>query len=689
MRTEDIVLGIDLGTTYSAVAYVNEHGKANLISNSLGDKITPSVVMFGDKKDDIIVGQEAKDSAELYPDRVIEFVKREIGKNAIEVRDGKPFSFWGHNYSPEEISSFIIKQLKNDAEEHLGFPVENAVITVPAYFNDYEREATINAAKLAGLNVLRIINEPTAAALFYGYQKTNKNQKAFVFDLGGGTFDITILQINKNEIKVIGTNGDHHLGGKDWDDRILEFITDQFLTEYGVDPLDDQDVKADIRERAEKAKIHLSDRAKTKIIVNAHGKKLAVELSQEKFKDLTSDLLERCNDLCKLVFDECNLNWDEIDEIILAGGSTRMPMVKNMLNLLSKKEIRTDLVNPDECVALGAAIQGEMLKAKTIPDYLSQSNKKYGITLIKDVTTHSLGMIALKDGAFKNSFIIPKNETIPCEKSRNDFVTSYNDQGSLDIYLVQGESENPYHCTILDSYEFYDIPKRAAGATRIEVTFRYNANGVIDVSAVDVSTSKVLPYIRKEKPNLEDLETGISKFLDIGLLIDCSGSMGGRPLTDAKQAAHRFVEKINLNSNQVGLISFGSKAQIRQLLTNKQSSLFKSIASLSTMGSTNMSEALRIARNDLFCYSNNDKVLVMLTDGYPDNLNATLEEGNLVKNNDIRIITIGVGSGVDEKFLKRLATTSEDYHFVNESFELESTFLNIATELASGKIKII
>lgn len=313
----------------------------------------------------------------------------------------------------------------------------------------------------------------------------------------------------------------------------------------------------------------------------------------------------------------------------------------------------------------------------------------YRIAEIVDVTAHSLGMIAMRDGKFKNSIIIPKNHSIPCELSKSDFVTSYDNQETLDIYIVQGESENPFHCTILDSYEFYNIPKRLRGKTRIEVTFKYNENSVVEVNAIDTNSNKSLPFRRLEKPNLADLEKGVSKPLDIGLLIDCSGSMSGKSLEDAKQAANRFVEKINLDSNQVGLISFDSNAYLRQKLTKNVYSLFSSISSLSTTGSTNMAEAIKIARQTLFSHGKNDKVIVLLTDGHPDNGNLTMEEGRNAKNSGIRIITIGVGSGVNSEYLKQLASSPDDYHFVSESFELESTFINIATELSSGKIQTI
>ena len=691
MESQDIVLGIDLGTTFSAAAFVDTNGIANIIPNSQGARTTPSVVMIRDKENDIIVGQEAKDSLELYPDRVIAFAKREMGKKPDEVRDGKTYHFWNRDLSPEEISSFVLKQLKEDAENHLKATIKDAVISVPAYFSDLERGATIRAGELAGLNVLRIINEPTAAALYYGFNKSNEDQKAFVFDLGGGTFDVTILQIQENKIKVIGTDGDHKLGGVDWDNRIIDYVADQFLLEYGLDPREDVDAMAELRERIERAKIQLSEIEQTKVIVNAHGKKLSINFSRELFENLTSDLLERSNDLCRLVLKDCNLSWNNIDTIILAGGSTRMPMVKNMLCRESGKTIESNLVNPDECVAFGAAFQAEMLKQKSEPSYLPQAKQtqSFGISEISDATAHSLGMIVLNNGEFRNSIIIPKNHSFPCELSKSDFSTSYDNQETLDVHVVQGEAENPFHCTVLDSYEFYDIPKRPRGKTQIKVTFKYNSNCQVEVNAVDMNSNASLPFLRKDKPNLDDLENGVSKPIDVGLLIDCSGSMSGKPLEDAKQAANSFIKKINLESNQVGVISFHSRASIIHEMTKNENSLFESISSIYSTGSTNMAAAIRIARKELLSVGNRDKVIVLLTDGSPDNDRLTMEESRNAKNSGIRIIAIGVGTGVDSEFLKKLASSSEDYHFVNESFELESTFINIATELSTGRIQTI
>jgi len=407
---KNVTIGIDLGTTYSAVAYVDEHGDARIIPNSQSERITPSVVLFMDEENQVVVGKTAKDEIVLHPDRVVDFVKREMGKNKDVVRTednyGKPtpYDFWGRRLSPEDISAFILKKLKQDAENALGFPITDAVITVPAYFNDSERQATKDAGIMAGLNVKHVMNEPTAAAMAYGVMKAEKPQTVFVYDLGGGTFDVTILKIElagkSKEIKMIQTNGDHRLGGKDWDDRIINYVAEQFQMEHGLDPLEDIDAKAELRERAENAKKALSTKPVTSIMCSAHGKKSKIELTREKFEELTSDLMDRCNSLCQLVLQEAAFNWNNIDTIILAGGSTRMPMVQEMLKRMSGKTLQTDLVNPDECVALGAAIQGSILAlADTLATGEQPSKEvmaKLGSVKAQDVTSHRLGLVVLR-----------------------------------------------------------------------------------------------------------------------------------------------------------------------------------------------------------------------------------------------------------------------------------------------------
>lgn len=522
---KSVVIGIDLGTTYSAVAYVDEHGDAKIIPNSQSDRITPSVVLFEDKEGEVVVGKTAKDESELYPEKIVAFVKREIGKNKDEVRTDDnngvpmPFDFWGKRLSPEDVSGYILKKLKKDAEEHLGVPIIDAVITVPAYFIDSERKATEDAGKIAGLNVLHILNEPTAAALAYGVMKADKEQSIFVFDLGGGTFDVTTLKIDFNdgekEINMIQTDGDHRLGGKDWDDRLIEYCRDKFLSEHGEDPIDDPDAKADMRVRAERTKKALSDKDKTTMAVSAHGKKMRIELTREKFEELTSDLLERCNDLCNKVLEESNLRWSDIDTVLLVGGSTRMPMVRELIQRISGKEIQSDLINPDEAVALGAAIKAKSL---IISDNIEKGNAppqevmdKIGKVKAVDVTSHDLGMVVVADdGKEFVSKIIRKGTKIPCTRTET-YGTIKDNQSSVLMDIKEGESENPAFTPTIQEATLPIINPLPKGAP-IEVTYNLRADGMLIVIGKDVTNNEEIRVEIKREGNLsnEEFEQSVS-----------------------------------------------------------------------------------------------------------------------------------------------------------------------------------
>src|SRR6267378_4413114 len=318
-------VGIDLGTTFSAIAHIDSYGKPQIIPNSETERITPSVIFFD--ATNVIVGSVAKNNAVAEPEKIVDFVKREMGKP----KDQFHRDFGGKVYSAEELSALIIRKLKADAEKYLDQPVTDAVITVPAYFNDAERTATITAGQLAGLNVLQIINEPTAAALAYGLDKLAENHTVFVFDLGGGTFDVTIMRIEGHRIEMLATNGDHRLGGKDWDDVIVNHVAEEFDRAHGENPLLDLQSYQDLQSRALAAKIQLSSRPRTTIVHNHNGKSIKVELTREEFELKTRHLVEKCKTICEIVLQEAKMNWSDIDKVLLVGGMTRMPMVRDMV----------------------------------------------------------------------------------------------------------------------------------------------------------------------------------------------------------------------------------------------------------------------------------------------------------------------------------------------------------------------
>jgi len=493
-------VGIDLGTTFSEIAHVNEHGVPEVIENAEGERITPSVVLFDG--DEIHVGSYAKDNMAVYPGQGVEFVKRFMGDRLWS------FEYGGRKYNASEISSFILKKLKTDAEGKLNTKISDVVITVPAYFGDPQRRATIEAGEMAGLNVVQVINEPTAAAYSYGLHKLGKDQRVLVFDLGGGTFDVTVMEISGEKIEVKATNGDHQLGGKDWDDALTQYIADKFQKTYRINPYDDEADYQSLKEKCLSAKISLSNLPKVNVIYGCKGKILKEEITRQKFEEITSRLVNQCRMLTELVLKEAKYRKIDIDVVLLAGGSTRMPMVVNMLKEYFGKE-PSKALNPDECVALGAAVKAALLKKETWS--LPGQKKTWALPSgMKDinVTSHSFGLAVLKDGELFNSIIIPKNTPYPCEREKSDYVTTYDNQETLDLYVLEGEAEDPRDCDLVGSYQIYDIPKRPAGKTKLKVTYKYNQNQIVEVNTVELGNNNALPLKKIENVDLNQLATG-------------------------------------------------------------------------------------------------------------------------------------------------------------------------------------
>ncbi len=671
-------IGIDLGTTFSAIAHVNEHGVPEIIENAEGERTTPSVVLF--EGNDIHVGSYAKDSMSVYSGQGVEFVKRYMGDKLWS------FEHNGKKYNASEISSFILKKLKADAEAKLGVPIKDAVITVPAYFGDPQRRATIEAGEMAGLNVVQVINEPTAAAYSYGLHRLGKDQRVLVFDLGGGTFDVTVVEISGNSLEVKATNGDHQLGGKDWDEAMIHYIAEKFERTYKIKPYTtDQDTDYQIlKEKCLSAKISLSSLPKVNLIYGSKGKTLKEEITRQKFEEIASRLINQCRMLMELVLKEAKCKKQDIDVVLLAGGSTRMPMVVNMLKEYFGKEPNKTL-NPDECVALGASVKAALLKKEKwcLPGQKQTWALPSGMKDI-NVTSHSFGLAVLKDGELFNSIIIPKNTPYPCNREKSDYVTSYDNQETLDLYVLEGESEDPRDCELVGSYQVYDIPKRASGRTMLKVTYKYNQNQIVEASAVDLNTQKTLPMRMIEDADLDNL--GVAAAMDVALLIDCSGSMYGDKMKDAQNAAIQFSESVNLGQNRIGVISFGgSRAQNECSLTSDCKEVKRSVVKLVADGGNPMWDAIDKADKELFDYTyNSTKTIIVLADGDPGDANMTLASANRVKSMDVRIIAIGVGAGVDEAFLRKIVSAKEDYHFVTDSFQLSETFVSIATQLSGG-----
>jgi molecular chaperone DnaK len=675
-------VGIDLGTTNSVVARRNSYGRPEVILNREGQNVTPSVIYFGG--DHPTVGQEAKEWASLGNDEIASFFKPHMGSPLYRLH------FHGKDYDATDLSALVLGRLKADAEAKLGEVVTQAVITVPAYFADPQRKATIEAGRAAGLEVLRIINEPTAAALAYGLQKPDANETVLIYDLGGGTFDVTVARITPDSIEVLSTAGDHDLGGKNWDDRIATFLAEKFNAETGVDPLDDPLALNEVLVRSEQAKWTLSERTSTRVTLQLGSERKTFDLSRTEFEGMTFPLMDRTRRLTEEALEAASLSWGRLTGVLLVGGSTRMPMVRQYVKSMSGQDPKAG-VNVDEVVALGAAIQAAMEVGQTTNDATPQF-RLAGARRIDDVMSHSLGAVAVSSDGSKyiNDLIIQRNVRIPAEASTSYLHATHGGANQkLEIYLTQGESTNPLDCSVLGKYVFSGIRPTDQEVT-VDVKLSYDANGVVQVRATQRDTRHALDMTVEPVP--DDLSwLGLApraaeveappEPVRVYLLIDVSASMTGEPLLQAQNAAREFLDKCDFTAAEVGLISFSETIILQAEATENPRKVVAAINRLEPETTTNLSDALRLASERLAA-RDRTRYIVILTDGYPDAPEDAVAQAGSARDQGIEIVAIGTGDA-DREYLRRLASTDAGSIFARQG-ELVQTFGHIARVIAQG-----
>jgi len=697
-----IRVGIDLGTTFSAVAMIDGlTGKPVIIKNSFNSATTPSVLCF-EKNGNILFGEDAKNMQAAGDPNTASFFKRSMGKNLFSV------DMLGKSYNATDLSAILLKNLIKEAEDKVGERIESAVITVPAYFSHKEREATLEAANKAGLRDVVLINEPTAAAFAYGLNETGKEQTILIYDLGGGTFDVTIARVSKNEIDVLGSDGNHELGGKDWDDCIARYLASEFNDKYGVDISEDSSMIDSLLVSAESVKKQLSSKDSVSVPLSCKGIKGNVEITVDLFDSISEFLLGTTKDVIERLLQSLNMGWKAIDSVILVGGSTRMRMIHSYVKAMSGKPPLGG-VDVDAAVALGAAIRANITSTgATLPVIGGRSAGATntmpviaGAKAYKDAIAHSLGMISISENGerYINSKIISKNSKIPSSETRPFKFWTRNEDNELEIYVLQGEFERPLDNTVVNKYVVTDIQKTTPPETIINVAYKYTENGVIEVSAVQQETGKALPI--QIHPVPEDMswtdeppevatESSRMQEVDLLLAIDLSGSMMGEPIRKAKEAMIGFVEQMDSEFVKIGIIAFADSVQCTLPLTNDYRAVISSIKAVDSarVGGGNDAEPFSKAHS-LLRKDENVKYLVVLTDGVWSDQRSAISQAKRCHAGNIDVMALGFG-GADHSFLDAIASVKEFASFTTLN-ELSGSFSKIAQAInvnRTGGLKV-
>ena len=719
-----VSVGIDLGTTFSAVAYIEPQTKLpKIIPNSEGNKITPSVIQFIDGKP--VFGAEAESAFSASEPGCVATFKRCMGKAEIYC------TIDGISYTAEDLSAMLLRHLKEEAESELGDTIQEAVITVPAYFYSPEREATFRAATTAGLKVKKIIDEPNAAAMAYGLNNWRENANILVYDLGGGTFDVTLTRMGRDgDLTSITTRGDHFLGGRDWDDRIELLLLDKFADDTGIETHSDPIIKSILRGMTEGVKKQLSAMESTKVTVNIPDfGSTTVVVTRKEFEEKTADLIDRTGALCQAVLDEASMYAHEITDVLVVGGSTRMPQVSQyILKQFGKRPITH--INPDEAVALGAAIQttknsesyaklsiqvmkdGKKATSRTDSGVITKmavkpSKKLAGIGLLslRETTAHAMGMIAISADRTKyiNDIIIPANHPRPVRAAKTfEFYTSARKTNEMEIYVLQGDKENPLDCLIPYKYAVSGIRhiKEQKGQTTIRVQYSYDSNGIIHVEARQEDDIINL-LIRKESVPEDMSQYGVPidpqmflkpEPLNLVMAVDVSGSMSGSPLSDAQNAMCSFVKQMDFSYTQVGVLAVSDSTAIVANLVDNEDDCIRAIQSIAC-GQTGYGNAAHpfLAIKQLLEGQDGRLFAIVLADGIWSDQGSAVSAAKQCNAVGIETAAIGFGSA-DSNFLRSISSEDTNAMMVEQG-QLTSAFGSIAQSLGnqgtSGNVDLI